>query len=292
MSVLVKILTNFFRKIFDRFIYNSYHKPIQRLRLIEKKVNILYQSNLDFNSDKFTKISRHLISAGQEKNVIRMGSENDGGYVLVNKSLKDSLLISMGIGLNLDFEEDWIKRGGKVVAFDGTITKVNSKMLSESTNIFKWIKQNINLIGDKESISINQGIHNALEAFKIDSKGTTLVLKMDIENSEWNALQEISEQNLSRFDQIIVEFHDLIKLTLIDFVKVNEVLGKLHNKFDLVWKHENNFSPDFIHHNTRFFDVVETTWHNKKSAVDSLAVPESDFFKGLNSPNDPTYPNY
>jgi len=292
MSFIVKFFLRFGEKFFNKFFYNSNYKPIQRLRLIEKKVNILYESNLDFSSDKFTTISELLISTIQEENIVRMGSENDGGYVLVNKSFKDSLLISMGIGLNLDFEEDWIKKGGKVVAFDGTITKVNSNVLSESIYNFKWKKQNINLIGDEESITINQAIHNALETFKLGWEEASLVLKMDIENSEWNALQKISEQNLSRFDQIIVEFHDLIKMTLIDFDKVHKVLGKLHKNFDLVWKHENNFSPYFIHRNTRFFDVVETTWHNKKSVIDSLELPKSDLFKALNSPNDPSYPNY
>ena len=115
---------------------------------------------------------------------------------------------------------------------------------------------------------------------------------MDIEKSEWSALQEISEENLSRFDQIIVEFHDIIKLTLIDYSKVNAVLLKLHKNFDLVWKHENNFSPYFMHGNKRFFDVVETTWHNKKSLKTSSFVTESKVIEGLDSPNDPSYPSY
>jgi hypothetical protein len=287
-DVVLKFLT----KIFDKFLYNSNFKSIQRLRLIEKKLNILYELNSDFNSNEFATVSRFLTPSptNNARNVIRIGSKNDGGYVLINKSFESSLLISMGIGDNLDFEEDWLECGGKVVAYDGTITKINSSVLTESTNFFKWIKHNVNFIGDEESISINQAIDNALEVFNI--KGNDCVLKMDIEKSEWSALEEISEENLSRFDQIIVEFHDIIKLTLIDYSKVNRVLLKLHQNFDLVWKHENNFAPYFMHRNTRFFDVVETTWHNKNSLKTSSFVTKPKVIEALNSPNDPSYPAY
>lgn len=290
MHTLVNSVFKFLIKIFDKFFYNSNFKLIQRLRLIEKKVNILYESNLDFDRNEFTTVLKLLTPPAHARNVIRMGSKNDGGYVLINKSFENSLLISMGIGLNLDFEEDWFKCGGKVVAYDGTIDIINSSTLSESTNCFKWIKHNINSIDDKESISISQGIDDAFEVFNI--RGDNCVLKMDIEKSEWSALQEISEENLSRFDQIIVEFHDIIKLTLIDYSKVNAVLLKLHKNFDLVWKHENNFSPYFMHGNKRFFDVVETTWHNKKSLKTSSFVTESKVIEALDSPNDPSYPSY
>ena len=293
MAGLDDVVLKFLTKIFDKFLYNSNFKSIQRLRLIEKKLNILYELNSDFNSNEFSTVSRFLTPpplTNNARNVIRIGSKNDGGYVLINKSFESSLLISMGIGVNLDFEEDWLECGGKVVAYDGTITKINSSVLTESTNCFKWIKHNINFIGDEESISINQAIDNALEVFHI--KGNDCVLKMDIEKSEWSALEEISEENLSRFDQIIIEFHDIIKLTLIDYSKVNRVLLKLHQNFDLVWKHENNFSPYFMHRNTRFFDVVETTWHKKNSLKTSSFVTEPKVIGALNSPNDPSYPTY
>ena len=293
MAGLDDVVLKFLTKIFDKFLYNSNFKSIQRLRLIEKKLNILYELNSDFNSNEFSTVSRFLTPpplTNIARNVIRIGSKNDGGYVLINKSFESSLLISMGIGVNLDFEEDWLECGGKVVAYDGTITKINSSVLTESTNCFKWIKHNINFIGDEESISINQAIDNALEVFHI--KGNDCVLKMDIEKSEWSALEEISEENLSRFDQIIIEFHDIIKLTLIDYSKVNRVLLKLHQNFDLVWKHENNFSPYFMHRNIRFFDVVETTWHKKNSQKTSSFVTEPKVIGALNSPNDPSYPTY
>jgi len=293
MSILIKILSKFLNRAYDRLLFKSSFKLIQRLRLIEKKVNILYEVNSEFDNGSFATISELLnphFSRFKEENFIRLGSKNDGGYVILNKVFKNNLLISMGIGHNLDFEQDWVNLGGKVVAFDGTIDTINSRILNKSTNSFKWIKQNINLEDDEKSIHINQAINSALDIYSPTNH--SCILKLDIENSEWNALQEISDENLSKFDQIIVEFHELIRNTLLDYTRVNSVLLKLQNNFDLVWKHENNYSPYFKYRNTRFFDTVETTWHNKKSLKSVSPVKKSKMAKELNAPNDASYPNY
>lgn len=282
-------MIKYFSKVFDKFLFISRFKLIQRLRLIEKKLNILYEIQTPFNSKKFTTISKLLMPVKSSKNIIRLGSKNDGGYLLINKSYKNSLLITFGIGDNLDFEEDWIKNGGKVAAFDGTISNINSSNISELTNNFKWIRKNINFIGHNNSISINQAVIDAIELFNY--KDNYLVLKLDIESSEWNALYEISDKNLFRFDQIIVEFHEIIKNTVVNYDRIFSVLRRLHKNFELIWSHENNYSPHFELDNTRFFDVIETTWHNKKSVKNILPILGSSTMKDLNSPNDPSYSN-
>lgn len=60
MAGLDDVVLKFLTKIFDKFLYNSNFKSIQRLRLIEKKLNILYELNSDFNSNEFATVSRFL----------------------------------------------------------------------------------------------------------------------------------------------------------------------------------------------------------------------------------------
>ena len=44
-------------------------------------------------------------------NLVRLGGNKDGGYLLSNKSLsKCNFLISIGISYNWDFEKDFLKK--------------------------------------------------------------------------------------------------------------------------------------------------------------------------------------
>lgn len=279
-------------RIFDKSLYFSSFRIIQRLRLLEKKVEVLSQSISISHYKKFDdlaelfKIGTSIIPAKP----IRLGSKFDGGYVLLDKKFENSLLISLGVGSNLDFETDWLNCKGNVVAFDGTIHSINSKIAKEHSRNFHWIQKNVNLYGDKECISINQAIELA-ESIFIEAS-LNRILKIDIESSEWDALADITEDNLLKFDQIIVEFHDILKLTILEDSRVQLCLQRLHRYFDLIWTHENNYSPYLKLNDSRIFDVIETTWHNKKS-IGSISIHlDSDLKSKLNSPNDPMFPNY
>ena len=53
----------------------------------------------------------------------RVGSKNDGGYVIPKKSLQDTnILISFGLSDNWSFEEDFYKiSNSKVLCFDNSV---------------------------------------------------------------------------------------------------------------------------------------------------------------------------
>lgn len=283
-----------FLKIIDKLIYNSHFRVIQRVRLLEKRMDIFLKVSGLLDEERIKNIFSMLETKLNSfpKNLIRLGSKNDGGYVLVEKIFEDSLLVSLGIGDNLDFELDWIKRGGRVVAFDGTISKIPKKFLSAMNNEknFIWVKKNVCMQGDNESLSINKAIDLAREYFPKSDKNS--MLKIDIESSEWDAITEISKDNLRIFDQLIVELHNLISLAFSDNQKLKLSLSKLHDNFELIWVHENNFSPRFMSKSHVMFDVVETTWINKHSEVIIYESNEKAHPAHLNAPNDPKFPNY
>ena len=57
-------------------------------------------------------------------NLIRLGKDNDGGYLICKHSLEEaSCLVSFGISDDYSFEEDFKNRNNnKVLAFDPTVT--------------------------------------------------------------------------------------------------------------------------------------------------------------------------
>jgi len=68
-----------------------------------------------------------------------------------------------------------------------------------------------------------------------------LLLKIDIEGDEWAVFRAVSELTLSRFKQIVCEFHNLEKLGELEFGEIaREVFGKLASTHFVYHVHGNN----------------------------------------------------
>lgn len=65
-----------------------------------------------------------------------------------------------------------------------------------------------------------------------------MVLKMDVEGAEWEALCSMDEQIFLQFDQIVIELHELLNLNLKD--KILKSLKKLNDIYAVVHLHGNN----------------------------------------------------
>ena len=55
------------------------------------------------------------------------------------------------------------------------------------------------------------------------------ILKIDIEGCEWHWLKNLGDNEVNRFDQIIIEFHDLHNTEKQEFYA--ECLKKINNNF-------------------------------------------------------------
>ena len=127
----------------------------------------------------------------------RIGRNRDGGYVIAwNDKLKYDLFISGGISNDISFEEDFINKYGKkrcvFLAYDGSIQKLPKK-----NPRIKFFKKMITPESDEKNTNLKNVIQNASNIF----------LKMDIEGSEYDVIEDIINSNIS-ITQILVEFHD------------------------------------------------------------------------------------
>lgn len=181
---------------------------------------------------------------------IRCGSNRDGGYVIAELDGDYDCYISAGISNEESFSRDFIKKYNmnekNSFGFDGTIQNYPYKY----TKKISFIKKNIGSFTNK---------HNSNLSF-FTNKYKNIFLKMDIEGGEYPWLLQIDETQLSKFKQIVIEFHGITNngrgCNYNDKVKCLEKLSHTHY---IVHAHGNNCGQVV----NKIPDVIELTYINK-----------------------------
>ena len=119
---------------------------------------------------------------------IRLGKDNDGGYILADVTYPPhTILVSAGIGNDSSFEEAFIEKYSQnCFAFDGTITDLLKPHI-------EFEKRNVGPSNTDTTTTLQNLIqtHNSL------------VLKMDIEGGEIEWLKTIGNE-IHKFQQIVI----------------------------------------------------------------------------------------
>ena len=187
---------------------------------------------------------------------VRVGSDNDGGYVLLNDGLESiEVIYSYGVGDNSEFEAMFCEKYNAIARlYDHT---VDSPPLEKSFFYFK--KEGV---GQKKTKDLNT-IENHLN--ENGDTGKRLLLKMDVEGGEWDALIHTPSSVIGLFDQIVIEVHGLgtdLSESWLD--KKIEVIRKLNELFYLYHVHANNFARVYYINWYKVPNVLELTFVNKK----------------------------
>jgi hypothetical protein len=167
-------------------------------------------------------------------NLIRVGGDSDGGYLIPNDIDGIDACFSPGVSKIADFETDLTQRGIKCFLADYSVDGP-----PEKNALFDFEKK---FIG-----SVNNDIYMTLESW-IDSKpqcGNDLILQMDIEGSEYRVIFETPSETLNKFRILVIEFHSLDYLfNRMGFELIDLVFMKILNNFEVVHIHPNNcFKP-------------------------------------------------
>lgn len=211
-------------------------------------------------------------------NLIRIGSSHDGGYVMMTPLTNSCEVISLGIADNIDFEISLIDNRivKSIRCFDGSISELpDSRTGIEFES--KFVKANL----QNNAVSLK----DILASIQNDE----VILKIDIEGDEWDVLSSLTISELSKFSQIIGEFHGLASTTSpSEFNKIVSVLRTLNTEFHLVNAHPNNWSPYRIIQGIPLPDVIELTFVNKRISPNvSVSVPTVVPGFDLNAPCNP-----
>lgn len=225
--------------------------------------------------------------------LIRIGSKNDGGYLIDQESvLKSNFLIGIGINDDWQFEKQFEKPFIGIddqISYKFLIKKILLKIIrvfslnySKSLfisikNIFDFHKLRKNFIRStlsnyddpKKNIV---SLESILNINSINNNNNDVFLKMDIEGCEYRVLSDILRLQ-ENFSGIVIEFHeiDLHQKSIENFI--NEI------DLDLVHIHPNNFAG--VDKNGDPL-VIELTFSKySKKINDKIELPNK-----LDNPND------
>ncbi len=163
--------------------------------------------------------------------LVRKGGRNDGGYVMLNSHTENTIAYSLGIGDDVSWDLDMAAAGCRVYQYDRSVA---SPPVTHPS--FKWFKLMIGRTTDNHTITVADAIGRNGHNDRDD-----IILKMDIETAEWDVFESMDEQTLSRFSQMIVEFH-CFYLNSIDWAaKIEAVLCKLNKTHQVINLHANNY---------------------------------------------------
>lgn len=200
-------------------------------------------------------------------NLIRLGGDNDGGYIVENDSIsKSKSLLTLGLGYEWRFEKEYANlTKNPITCFDHSVNYSSVKKLSRKylfsylfrifkpkyflkKNFFKDLQKNIFLYSDYKNLFKNNIVHEKLRVGngKKEINLTDIIkhknllfpcfLKIDIEGSEYRILDEIIEfQKL--FTGLVIEFHNVD-------LHLNLILKFINNlDLELVHIHPQNPAP-------------------------------------------------
>jgi len=212
---------------YSTFIYHGC-KDINRLLQVFSNMKDFYSIHpLTVYKSPFTKI--------------RLGRNNDGGYIIADIPRANyDIFLSAGIGNDYSFEKDFVRKyNTSCMMFDNTINKIEE----ESSLLLCHVQKNI-------SDTNTDTTTNLKDYF---SRYNDIFMKMDIEGGEENLFKVLTESELLKIKQLVIEIHDCKS-------KIPSILSNTHY---LIHIHGNNYGGVPIVEGTPIPNVYELTYVRK-----------------------------
>lgn len=217
--------------------------------------------------------------------LIRIGKDNDGGYLLSQSDLeKTDVLISFGISDDWSFEEEFlIKKKVEIFSYDASINKkFFLKQIIQSLNridnykiLFHWIKtlykytkffskKKVHHFEKYVGLDTDNYSHCTFLETLNKTNSENIFFKIDIEGSEYRFLEDLIKSQ-ERICGLVIEFHDCdINLDKIKYFLKNFKLKLIH-------VHANNYSP--VNSQNGLPLVLELTFSKYSEKFNSYCLP-------------------
>jgi len=186
------------------------------------------------SKERITQLIESLHPYQTQFDLIRLGPNGDGGYLVPNDLFGVEACFSPGVGMKSEFELQCIRDYGmKVFMADKSVDKPNIDITKSKYN---FLKKFIGSTNNKDFITVD----NWVKSNRLPG-GSELLLQMDIEGGEYNSIINMSDSLLSQFRIMIIEFHWLHFLwqpRFFDFAEI--VFEKILQTHLCVHIHPNN----------------------------------------------------
>ncbi|MDA9100781.1 FkbM family methyltransferase [Planktomarina sp.] len=213
------------------------------------------------------------------KDLIRIGAENDGGYLMPNDLKNIEACFSPGVDYNASFEMELAEKYN-ITSF---LADYSVEAAPSDNPNFNFTKKYLGSASNEVFMTLEEWIS------KTDKKSSrNLLLQMDIEGGEYAVLSHASLEILQQFRVMIVEFHKLDLLFSKDnFRFIESLFDKVLEKFDIVHIHPNNTNRIIKRGKFEIPPVVEITFVRKDLSSSSGEVNDASFPHALDAPNHP-----
>ena len=230
------------------------YRPDLRVAQLERRCEVL--EGLVINSTKaeraVTLMQNWLSPVAIEGEIVRIGSQLDGGYVIPKSIIENARgAVSIGVGQNIDAERELVGMGLPTHAWDHTVARLpkNSNGITFHQVGIRGHQYTENCLSFAEILDIS-----------FPNGDGNLIVMMDVEGSEWDSLLDIPAEAMERVDVLTIEMHRIGNLLNDEsnFVTVFETIRKSHfpisvsaNNFGAHWK---------LSQEIEFPDVIEVTF--------------------------------
>lgn len=169
---------------------------------------------------------------------LRIGSENYGGHVICD-ILEPGCAVSIG-----NYYGEW----------NYQMAERRFDVYQYADKIDKPLKFHPNIHFEKIT---NYNLKEIILKTGTFGKGNA-VLQMDVRGLEWEILSAISEKELKCFNQIVIDFHDLLSKEKINYYK--DILKVINRTHQVVHIHYNNNVPMMCFNNFIIANVIRLTF--------------------------------
>jgi hypothetical protein len=196
----------------------------------------------------------------------RIGSDNDGGYVISKDIQNYDIILSGGAGNNISFEEE----------------------LTQNLNIQCFIYDHtvkINNIRNKNIVHIPKKLDKKTKCFyNFIDLYHNIFLKLDIECGEYEILEQLNNNQIKKFKQIVIEIHDYSLKQRIELVK------RLFQFHTLIHVHANNCCGTINILNINMPKIIELTLVRTSDIQQELISNNKNLPSEYDQPNLKTKP--
>ena len=229
----------------------KYIKKLIKNQLL-KLTNKFLLKEIYYNRTEFINFFMIIRPLETSKKMIRIGSGQDGGYLVPDDLEGIKYCFSPGVGDNSSFEEDLYSKY-KIHSYlcDNSVEYPNSK-----SNGIKFLKKHLGLSDTDSTISFRKWLSNN----KIDNE---MILQMDVEGFEYDFLFDTTAEDLNKFRIIIIEFHSFEDIfTYHGFKLINSSFLKILKTHSVVHIHPNNIISPFSYKGIEIPTGIEVTFYN------------------------------
>lgn len=171
-----------------------------------------------------------------DRDLIRIGPEGDGGYLLPDDLTGIQHCFSPGVSDCSDFELDLANRGMQVFMADKSVDGPASEH-----ERFHFAKKFLASVDAPEQGLMTLDTWYSNHLGPVTAESPDAILQMDIEGAEYEVIHNMSETLLQRFRIIVVEFHRLHQLLdRYSFGWMSRAFRKLLRNHAVVHLHPNN----------------------------------------------------